>query len=368
MKFKLTTITPCHIGSGNTLNRNIDFVSDGRYFGIIDLRKIYDIVGENGIAGWCRVIDAQGDIIQYLQGIRPGIKIEDISSRLMRIDGGNISVTGIREHISTMGVPYIPGSSIKGAIVSALIASVADNKLTIPPVIKKKNGVVDRAFSACEERRDGRKSYDPKTSVLRFLRVGDATSTETRTVAKYCNSLNIRDSRNTLTDNKGHQYVEAIDKNYTAYFDLNIKLDYLDKVLKRNIPIGDVPEAMTSIPKLLKCINSHTLSLLEYEREDWGDYDYPELDEYLDSIDYLIQECEKCSDGRSAVMRMGYGSGWYFITGRWSKIIADDDEWEKIKDVSRPKNFMYKDYIFPKTRRTFNGYLPFGFVKISIDE
>ena len=367
MKCKLTTITPCHIGSGNTLNRNVDFVSDGEFLGVIDPRKIFDIVGESGIAGWCSVIDSQGDIMQYLRGVCPDVKIQDISSRLLEIQVGNSKVTGLREQISTLGTPYIPGSSIKGAIVSAILAANAD-RINIPSNIKQQNGVVDKVFSAREEGRNGREQFDPKTSVLRFLRVGDALFDDVPTIAVYCNSLNIRESKANLKVEKGHQYVEAIYTDTAAEFDIDIKTEYLKRVHSHQTPLGAVPAAMGSISDLLQCINTHTISLLKRELEAWEDYDYPELDDYLQQIEELIDECKACRDGRSAIMRLGYGSGWDFITGGWSKLSATDAEWDRIVDKARPNNKSYQEYMFPKTRRTFDSYLPLGFVRIDIAE
>lgn len=365
MKCKLTTITPCHIGSGTTLNRNVDFVSDGESLGVIDPRKIFDIVGEKGIDGWCSAIDRQKDIMQFLRGVCPDVKIQDISSRLLAIQGGNSKVTGLREQISTLGTPYIPGSSIKGAIVSAILAS--KDSISIPQNIKlEKNGIVDKVFSAREER-NGRVQFDPKTSVLRFLRVGDASFDDVPTIAVYCNSLNIRKSSD-LTDRKGHQYVEAIYTDTAAEFDIDIKIEYLKRVHNHQTRLGTVPTAMGSLSDLLQCINAHTISLLKRELEAWERYDYPELDDYLQQIEELIAECSTCRDGRSAIMRLGYGSGWDFITGGWSKLSATDDEWDRIVDKARPGNRKYQEYMFPKTRRTFDGYLPLGFVRIDIAE
>lgn len=368
MKCRLTTITPCHVGSGNTLNRNIDFVSDGRFLGIIDPRKIFDIVGEQGVAGWCSVIDRQGDIMRYLQGFRPQVKIQDICLRLLEIQGGDNSVTGLREQITTMGIPYIPGSSIKGAIVSALLAANADHG-QMPSSIKRQNGIIDRTFSACEECANRQVRFDPKSSVLRFLHVGDATFEDVPTIAVYCNNLNLRSGHQTLTSTKGHQYVEAIYTDTAAIFDLVIKSDYLREVQSHpTIPLGEVPAAMQSVGALLQCINSHTLTLLEEERDVWENYHYPELDEYIPQIDDLIAECHQCPAGRAAVIRLGYGSGWDFITGGWSRRLATDTAWTQIVNTARPKNFQYGAYMFPKTRRTFDGYLPLGFVRIDLEE
>lgn len=364
MKCKLTTITPCHIGSGNTLNRNVDFVSEGGYIGVVDSHKIFKIVGEQGIAGWCSAIDRRDNILDYVRGVRPSAQLKDICSRLLEIQGANEIVTGLREHISTMGIPYIPGSSIKGAVVSAILASITPK---VPDTIKiRGNKIVDTSFSAREES-NGNVKYDPKSSVLRFLRVGDALFDGIPTMAVYCNMLNVRNSKEYLTDNSKSQYIEAIYTDEPAIIEFHIMTKEMNRVREEGAPLGGIPEAMRSPQDLLKCINTHTLTLLRQEKDGWKGYDYSELDDYMTEIDSLIAECESCEAGHSAILRLGYGVGWDFITGNWCKELATDEEWDGIVRLSRPNNDQcYSEYMFPKTRRTFAGYQPLGFVKIEL--
>lgn len=371
MKCKLTIITPCHVGSGNTLIRDIDFASDGEHFGIIDLRKVYDIVGPEGIQGWCSIIDRKGDILSYVRVRKPNATLRDISSTLLDIRNGDSAATKpaneLREHIRTMGELYIPASSLKGAIVTAILsANEYDSKLRIPAKINtKNNSIVDKFFSkAAVNPKTGVTSYNPQTSSLRFLRVSDAYFKGVQSSAFYCNQLNIRDKKDTLCDSKAHQYVEAIFDDAATMIDLDIKRDHMSVVSSKG-KLGEIPDAMQSLSSLLMTINEHTRRLLEREKEFWKEYNYPELEEYLISIDDLIDECKACKAGRAAILRVGYGGGWDSMTGGWSKESANDDEWDRIVNVARSNNQKnYSDYEFPKTRRLFDTYMPLGYVRI----
>lgn len=375
MKCKLTPITPCHVGSGNTLIRNIDFASDGEYFGIIDLRKVYDIVGPEGVQGWCSIIDRKGDILPYVRGRKPNATLRDICSTMLEIRNGDSSPskppTQLREHIRTMGELYIPASSLKGAIVTAILsADEYSKKLRIPSKINgKNNGIVDKFFSKAETNpRTGFASYNPQTSVLRFLRVSDACFKGVQSSAFYCNQLNIRKSEDKLCSEEAHQYVEAILEDAETMIDIDIKSEHMCAVSRKD-KLGEIPEAMKSLSSLLMTINKHTLRLLEREKEFWADYNYPDLEEYLISIDDLIDECRSSKEGSAAILRVGYGCGWDSITGGWSKESANDDEWDRIVNASRPKNKEnYSEYYFPKTRRVFDAYMPLGFMRIEIAE
>lgn len=364
MKCKLTPITPCHVGSGNTLIRNIDFVVEGNKFGFIDTRKIFDIVGAEGIVGWCSAIERRENVLEYVRRTKPSTELRDICSKVLDVQAGYSEpkkVNELREHIRSLGEPYIPATSLKGALVTAILAANPyDHKLTIPDKIDKNNKIVDKFFS----------TGNPQTSVLRFLRVSDAYFTEVPTMAMYCNLLNIRKISKELSDSKGGQYVEVFYTDESAIIDLDIKTEYMETVSQKG-SLGVIPKAMTSVRELLKIVNAHTLRLLEAEKDFWSDSDYVDIEDYVDQIDELIDACQSCKEkeGRAAIIRVGYGSGWDSITGGWSKESANDDEWDRIVNASRPKNKEnYSEYYFPKTRRVFDAYMPLGFMRIEIAE
>ena len=139
--------------------------------------------------------------------------------------------------------------------------------------------------------------------------------------------------------------------------------------------VGTIPETLVSIEALFRCLTAHTRSLLEEELNFWQDYDADELNDYLPQIEELITECDACKDGRSAVLRVGYGSGWNFMTGAWSRRrteLQDPDQWANILALARKDRMgRYREYPFIKTRRVFydgreEPVLPLGFMKLEV--
>lgn len=366
---KLSALTPCHVGSGNTLFRNQEFVTDGEVLGVVDPHKVYDIFGEKGIDAWCRAIENQEDIYIKLRRVRPDVRLQTICSRIIPLYGDYGQVMELREQLRSKGTACVPGSSIKGSIVTAVLASnPKDPRLLLDHLRPLNNRVVDRFFAKPEK-------YDPKSSALRFLRVGDVCFDQLLTCAVHCLSLNIRSNRSSLVDGKMRQFVECVYANdpATCEIDLiNLQSGYFRDVASS---VKSIPKELISIGELFRCLTAHTRSLLKEELDFWQDYDADELNDYLPQIEKLISECDSCKDGRSAVLRVGYGSGWNFMTGAWSRRrteCQDPDQWGNILALIRKDRMRrYQQYSFIKTRRvSYNmqggPILPLGFMKIEV--
>lgn len=401
MKCKIETLTPCHIGSGIKLVKDIDFVSNGQLIGVISTTELYKLLGDEGIDDLCAAIQSNESIWGVIQRYNSQLNIETMFSRPLAQDGDaqwskaslfsrtikiqGVSCRELSEHIASNGVPYIPGSSIKGAIVSAIVGACRE-KVKLPSKAKDlksvHNIVAEQVLVKPTEKKDGKIVYDPKNSNLRFLRVGDAYFDGADSVAIESYSLNLRE-RQPLIDKSANMLVESIDKGCEATFDLQLRADLHQVCGDSVLPL---PDALHSEENLFAAINSQTLRLLEEELLFWEEQkgrDYYHLNEndrvaiesYLKSIQNILNECARCR-GYEAVLRIGYGSGWNFTTGGW--IDRDDDMWDKVLSLARPEptkrgdseasevssESRYAQYDFPKTRRV--GYVrPFGFVKIS---
>ena len=129
-KMKLETLTSLHIGSGNMLQKDSDFVfgkdaEDFSVVGVIDPRKVLALVGEENIDAWTVAIENGRSTNDIVKQYAPNATIADYS--LHTIDS-YLSRTPqqIKEFIRDgLDRPYIPGSSIKGAIRTAVLASIA---------------------------------------------------------------------------------------------------------------------------------------------------------------------------------------------------------------------------------------------------
>lgn len=367
MKCKIETLTPCHIGSGGRLIKDIDFVTNDGRIGIVSPEKIYTLLGDGGIDMWCNAIERRDSIWDVIKTRQPNACLEDACSRTMDTYGAICNELG--EQVASNGVPYIPGSSIKGAIVSAIVGECRQD-IKLPSNIRNKNNNIAEQLLVKPTEKKGKIVYDPTNSNLRFLRVGDAYFDGAATIAIQSISLNLRE-RESIIDDKATMLVECIDKDCETTFDLQLLSDYHAKCGNEVPPLL---KALQSESHLFHTMNSHTRRLLDEEKAFWReqkdrkyyhidtDREQEELDDYIDYVDAVIDHCKCCANGKEAILRIGYGSGWKFMTGGWFE--KDNGRWDDIVDITRPKNEeKYYQYDFPKTRRI--GYSPFGFVKIS---
>ena len=127
---KLETITALHIGSGDILQKDSDFVfgidaEERSVVYVINPRKVLSLIGEENVDAWTVAIENGRSTEDIVKLYAPKASITDylqhaIDSYLSR------PAQQIKEFIRDgFDRPYIPGSSIKGAIRTAVLSSIA---------------------------------------------------------------------------------------------------------------------------------------------------------------------------------------------------------------------------------------------------
>ncbi len=261
--------------------------------------------------------------------------------------------------------PYIPGSTIKGAIRSALFNTLMNKRRNLGEH-EISNGNNRATAQGLEKRLFGE---DPNHDILRFLRVGDAYFEKGCTISMELNSLNIvKNGSSVEKSTKSAQLVEAITVDELAEFGMDINLDLWESCISKEKVNGKI-EGLSSLENLFSLINKNTLSLIEEELSFWDeDLTNDDVLDYKARLEEVLETTVACQNGKSCVLRLGHGMGWSFIVGNWAKNgeIVNDELWEKIKNASRPNNQQYyRDYAFPKTRRVDADMDVLGFVKLT---
>lgn len=271
------------------------------------------------------------------------------------------------------GLAYIPGSSIKGAIRTAVLATeLKGNENSVEHLIGFRK---ETACSKIEEKvfskpaPEGRKGITASnTSFMRFLQIGDAYFYEGCECVLNAINLNIRSSHDSLVDGSKPQAIEAISCEQTTEFDIRLNQTVL-KNDKGGI-IQTLPASMKSLENLFKTINKHTKKLLKEELEYWKEIskDFSDADSYIEFIEDLVAEIDEIIEGKECVLRIGHASGWRFTTGAWAENLNCFNE--KVVPMSRPKNERYAEYDFPKSRRVYEiedkEVDILGFVKLTL--
>lgn len=383
------TITPVHIGSGNELRGNFEYLhfQDEGVLAVIDPLKIFDKIGAEHIDQWVAAIDQQQNILRSLPGLGR-VSSKDIAQRIISIHqkAPDDSKNAIKEQIHLGAAqPTIPGSSLKGSIRTAILAKLIKEH---PDFVQREENLgspkgqymhyharqVEAFYLGKEERpnRFGELQQSPNKDLLRFLRIGDAYFDQNTCVVK--NTV-INLFRHGWGEKKEESsYYECIPANAQATATIQIPKELIQRVQEKDY-IRNGHFDLLSMHRLFKLINTHTAKLLQAEIGFWEDEDNPlAIGDYLDHLTSIQSTVNECSEN-ACVLRVGAASGWEFMTGGWltgkdtmGDFILSDDAWMNLKRaLRRPKNYP-DNVLFPKTKKMIDGGEPLGFVKISLLE
>lgn len=377
---KIETLTPVHIGSGNFLQNNSEFVNDNGFLYVIAPEKLLNAIGEDRLDYWVAAIERGSSVSELVAGIVKGTSPKEYAKRCICLCTDRIlnGQTTLKECMHDgRGVAYIPGSSIKGAIRTAILADLAYGEKELGAKIKFGNEKF--ACSDVEKELFGK---SPNSSLFRFLQVGDAYFTEGCEIAMNEVNLNITEGVS-LLDEKKQQMVEAVGKGFTAEFSIKLLNDYnafaftkaeaRDSVIRedyKKIALRRLLDNMASMEALFATINKNTGQLIKKEINKWQLEAEKHNDDatalkYVDAMKEMLCIVNECRSNE-CVLRVGQASGWRFTTGAWTETLKEFDD---IIPMARPKNKeKYRNYVFPKSRRIAGGkeYTLLGFVKLTL--
>ena len=378
-KVKIETLTPIHIGSGNFLRNNSDFVQhiDGEdsYIYVIDPKKILSLIGIEHLDDWVRLIERNGDTKDFVQRMGHNATPEKYALRTLVNYAHSVRPNDTLKECmhDGLGRAYIPGSSIKGAIRTAILTTLTQRMKGLEPIVAEKNIKTGRTNVTAKKVEAKLFGGDPNSDIFRFVRIGDAYFEEGCEISSRVINLNIRENNN-LIDPSKPQIVEAIAPDYESVIQMNIDKTYYNWV-KDHWPnltgktksLGELPTEIANIQSLFELINNHTRNLVTDEIEIWSevtDNRYSGAEEYLANMNDILQQINSCTTGKECILRIGHASGWRFITGAWTEKL--DNFENTIVPASRPGNHKYQQYDFPKSRRLDEDSDIFGFVKLSV--
>jgi CRISPR-associated protein Csm5 len=319
--FKLECLTPVHIGSGTTLARDFDFViRDGKTVLLEAEQVIMQLPALSGTNAAEMGKDLAAKIGRLLD--RAGAR----SSELIRQEiAGEIKADSIREAIRDgAGRPLVPGSSLKGALRTLLLAGwcgtdgphsarQAKAGQALNTALERARGRDDKFAAQPLEKAVFRDHFartgadakpGPHTDVLRTLSVADTPFAHD--CLEVVSSVALNTKSRTLTA------VEALRQGAASAVAINWGDSYVTaKLLSRALP---------PLETLAEWSRRHALHLLD------GDIKFLEaagskadaLDRESQSLQDRLQSLRARID-RSAretiFVRLGWGAGWRTMTG-----------------------------------------------------
>ena len=312
-KITISIVTPMSVGEGNegVWKKGVDYViHEGKIYHLsiermvrlgVDLDQLTSLLAEQDEDGLITIL---------------GNRLEQASDRIMTspVEKPGDIRTMIRESLSHR--PYIPGSSLKGAIRSALYGEWKEKE------DKKESDV----FGSMKDGGD----------FMRFLQIGDAAFEGTGLVNTKIYNLvgqgteweggwkhSMNYSSADFHINGSNTLYECLLPGATA--EGSIKIDELNfshytlpqpKKDKKNEMMD--PEYYP-IDYLFDTINKHTFDYLERERQFFLEYPQGEHSEdIVKSINALMHQTnEYIQSGDACLLKMAAGTGFHAITGDW---------------------------------------------------
>ena len=142
---KIETLSPVHIGSGTEWMGNYEYLkfSNERKIVVIDDHKVLNLIGKENLNRWVSLIENQGDLLEYLQRQKSDLVSADVARYSMHAPGVTPSKENTIKAFIRNGqhMPYIPGSSLKGAMRTAFLRMLIDQQ---PAFVKQINNLQDR--------------------------------------------------------------------------------------------------------------------------------------------------------------------------------------------------------------------------------
>lgn len=350
--WEITLLTPLHIGDGRELQRNLDFSAQANRLNVIDMEAFFETLQEHPQA--IREIGRSSfDPLRFAKDYRftlPWLyELPLISSR---------SPDNLRHFIKdATHRPYLPGSTLKGALRTALQAGFDRSRLPhLNAKGKDAKGELKRLQKAVQQLN----GKDPHHDFLRLLTVSDShsLSPEGSLQADEIKFFNLRrnnqagwkDFKSKKTFDSYREaagvHVESLKSGVTLWVRVELDEGFLSTPHIQRL--AGIPRCtgLHGFEALCQAVNQHSLALAQAEYDFFNQY-RPEgalAAAAYQNIGAALTEAVQ-HPGNAMYLRIAWGSGWRGMTGNWLK----EDQLTRLREVAKLGKMGAA--VFPKTRR-----------------
>lgn len=365
MKCDLITKSPVHIYSGEDYTP-AEYCNSKRIFKLRSGEKDIPTVEKVNVSKYYNSLpsDKKEELLEHL--MEKNFKLDDfITPNDARkysqyyLIGSNTNHTDIKEHARTLNKTYIPGSSIKGAIETAILNNYFEK------YHNEKSSKLKKVIDTLPKN---------KGNIFRFLRISDTnTTTSVKNNIEHTYifkaDYNGQMKYHTMHNNIVTEYIETINKGTKLTFNINNEVD--DKILeklelknkKKYIDLENIREnlynfADEQINAELEYIDTYSNTNDRKIRE--------QINKFKEFYTKLAQENIK----EQPLIRIGFSGGFLNKTIAL-KIKENPHDYDLfINNLKSDKKSRLKiyDYEFPKTRRITSKGIPLGWTQLKINE
>ena len=380
-KYQLQTLTPVHIGSGKTLSHIDGCYANGRWYRI-DLDRVlaHPSTDLNALTSEMALRGFRWE--RYLR--QHGSDLSELSAYSLLCPQSPEEVE-IREAIKTAGDrPFIPGSTLKGAIRTSLLGEVLnENNNIYRESLSQLETLIDQGARGNPRREQPARRIeglafgkDPNRDLLRALQVSDTMPLDSGSLEigmVWTVTLNQNDRLVQKID-RGQEYknfVQQIQHGQNLTFTLKIDELLFREREKARLGFSDAQKEI--LQDIAEVCRSDADALMQSEQDF---FDYYNLSEIANFYDKLIGLNNTLPEG-AFLLQIGWGTGYHANT--ITSLFTNDEESPEDLQMdlrerfrlgeSRSQRGNYDEREFPKTRRILyrgqNPIAPLGWVKIS---
>jgi len=381
MKYELKTISPVHIGTGTKLSHIDGFYANGKWHRVnldavladpnVDLRRLTNAMGQPGFR-WpenTRGLDLTTERFHHYALNCPQDPTESEMREAMK---------------DVMGRPYIPGSSIKGAIRTAIVLYLlydeeSDNFDRALGKLRGSLGREGRPVSPASRIEKDIMGQSPNEDLLRAIRVSDTNSIASDALEIGVAWTVTLDSNDRLEKKieRGREYkifVEQIRQKQSMELSITIDEYLFSERAKKQLKFDQPQEE--ALRDVATACNQLTSDVIAREIKFFEKYDMPEMVKFYDD---LYRQTSKLTEG-VFILCLGWGTGHHTKTILNPLVRDEDDSKQFMLDIrkrlqlgeSRSQRGVYDEREFPKTRRIlYDGQkplAPLGWVQITPKE
>jgi len=359
-RLTITTLSPLHIGTGNILRQGYDYVVHNNQTWVIDPGTLAGMLYDQDPDDFERMV--RGAPASDL--IRPNEY--DPASPLFRYVMKGQPRSGkqgaeIQEQIKDpWDRPYIPGSSLKGALRTAL-AFVGWENRGITLDIRQIGNNPKSAGHQLEEQILYGKESKPYYDLLRAIQVSDSAPDED----SHLQLLNVQ----VVTRNKTGLPIEleAIPRGVT--FTATLTLDGFLRQPEYAEKLGwQSEDQLKWLKKLPQIVNYFTTHRIDQERARWAN-SHPMLHSFYDTLVRNLRD-----ERTEFLLQLGWGGGWDSKTFA-GHLTSDSGVFYQIvkrfeRQMDRQKSFKKNDP-YPKSRRVVVREqvptMPLGWIRVRME-
>lgn len=397
-RYTLSTLTPVHIGTGETmLPMEFQVSEDSMQMWVPELERVF-LKYPNAVRSFSNRLTSNpnmltrktaGELLENVKLSDPSIlkySTFNPSSNNYCYNGLKILKQQIKSSTSNVEVRlatktpdyrvYLPGSSIKGAIKTAWAYAACKSETNLVTAVGRESRSANRKVQEIFQGLNDKANYD----LFRVLHVGDSepkpASEALCVTGVRVLSAAVRPKAASVEANWKNYWVfcESIvrETQHTGY--LTLQTELLENPTARR-ELGWKPEQNLSIGSLCENVNTFARDICEWEMEYFkkiiqreGQCEFKGV---INQYEYIIKQIGKAQNN-TCYLSIGYGSGWHKMTiGLLLEKQMKPEDFKRLRnDLNLARN--YTDFEYPKSRKLImigenKATYPFGWVKLQFE-